>query len=354
MLFGKNKKEKKEPAKEIKPKVEPYEIRVMPEKFHKFLAVKKKGIGRWILITGIILAVLGGVALGAFYLISQMDQEQPMQPSQPANLNQQAPANINENENENENINENVNVNENINENENVNADENINANENINQNINENVNINAPQPPSPITYSSSLDSDKDDLTDVEEELYGTEKRKPDTDADGFIDGQEIINGYNPKAAGSSLLKLSGLVNKYTNPIFNYEILHLANWLARPTDQSLTEIIFQSATGEYIQVLMGYNPNGLDLVEWYIDQSPSTDVRQLERETTKKGYDALISPDKLTYYLADKDDLSTIYIITYNIGNKTKVNFLTTFKMMINSFLVLEQAEAEQPAEAEE
>ena len=35
-----------------------------------------------------------------------------------------------------------------------------------------------------------------------------------------FLDGQELANGYNPKAAGDSLLETSGLVNKYQNPVF--------------------------------------------------------------------------------------------------------------------------------------
>lgn len=71
-------------------------------------------------------------------------------------------------------------------------------------------------------------DSDKDGLTDVEEEEYGTSPRsedtdgdglfdyeevntwgsnplKADTDGDGYLDGEEVDNGYDPNGGGSLL-----------------------------------------------------------------------------------------------------------------------------------------------------
>jgi hypothetical protein len=43
------------------------------------------------------------------------------------------------------------------------------------------------------------LDSDQDDLTDQEEQLYGTDPNKADTDGDGYTDGAEVKSGYDPK-----------------------------------------------------------------------------------------------------------------------------------------------------------
>lgn len=74
----------------------------------------------------------------------------------------------------------------------------------------------------------STLDSDGDGLTDVQEARLGTDTHKkdtdgdgltdyeevmiwhtnplnPDTDGDGFSDGQEVKNGYNPLGAGKLL-----------------------------------------------------------------------------------------------------------------------------------------------------
>ncbi len=51
-----------------------------------------------------------------------------------------------------------------------------------------------------------NLDSDNDGLTDVMEDVYGTDKNNPDTDGDGYLDGDEIENGYDPLLSGSAKL----------------------------------------------------------------------------------------------------------------------------------------------------
>lgn len=52
------------------------------------------------------------------------------------------------------------------------------------------------------------VDTDEDGLTDAEEfNLYLTKPDKPDTDADGFIDGVEVTNGFNPIGDGKLLTR---------------------------------------------------------------------------------------------------------------------------------------------------
>ena len=41
-------------------------------------------------------------------------------------------------------------------------------------------------------------DADQDGLTNEEEQLYGTDPQKADTDGDGYSDGAEVRSGYNP------------------------------------------------------------------------------------------------------------------------------------------------------------
>ena len=55
------------------------------------------------------------------------------------------------------------------------------------------------------ITYSGAsrgIDTDGDLLVDEREDELGTDKNDPDTDNDGYVDGIEVDNGYNPKGAG--------------------------------------------------------------------------------------------------------------------------------------------------------
>lgn len=47
-----------------------------------------------------------------------------------------------------------------------------------------------------------SADADNDGLTNDEEDYYQTDPKKADTDDDGYLDGQEVDNGYNPNGSG--------------------------------------------------------------------------------------------------------------------------------------------------------
>ncbi|MDP2685458.1 MAG: thrombospondin type 3 repeat-containing protein [bacterium] len=49
---------------------------------------------------------------------------------------------------------------------------------------------------------TDSDDSDSDGLSDLEEEILGTDPNNSDTDGDGFSDYDEISNGYNPNGDG--------------------------------------------------------------------------------------------------------------------------------------------------------
>jgi len=121
----------------------------------------------------------------------------------------------------------------------------NLNLNQDVPDNIDENMDVpneDIPDFPSipnddvdltnnpdeEIGIDNSLDSDKDGLTDAEEELLGTDSNStdtdgdglfdyeeaktyntnplnPDTDGDGFLDGQEVKGGYNPNGPGKLL-----------------------------------------------------------------------------------------------------------------------------------------------------
>lgn len=48
----------------------------------------------------------------------------------------------------------------------------------------------------------NTLDNDNDGLSNAEEVVYGTDLNNPDTDGDGYLDGIEVENGYNPLGEG--------------------------------------------------------------------------------------------------------------------------------------------------------
>lgn len=51
-------------------------------------------------------------------------------------------------------------------------------------------------------TPSASSDLDQDGLTYQEEQTYKTDPNNPDTDGDSYLDGEEVVNGYNPNGPG--------------------------------------------------------------------------------------------------------------------------------------------------------
>ncbi|MBI1754868.1 hypothetical protein HY250_02870 [Candidatus Azambacteria bacterium] len=58
-----------------------------------------------------------------------------------------------------------------------------------------------------PIASEPDADPDNDGLKNWEEGVYKTDPRNPDTDGDGYLDGEEVASGYDPtiKAPGDAL-----------------------------------------------------------------------------------------------------------------------------------------------------
>ena len=54
---------------------------------------------------------------------------------------------------------------------------------------------------PETINYRTQR-AEKDGLFDEEESVYGTNVNNPDTDGDGYKDGEEVDGGFNPTGPG--------------------------------------------------------------------------------------------------------------------------------------------------------
>lgn len=192
------------------------------------------------------------------------------------------------------------------------------------------------PVAPSP----SSSDLDEDKLTDKEEELYNTYPKVADSDGDGYLDGNEVLNLYNPKMGGGSRLDMSGLVNPYINSIYHYSVLYSSSWLARPKDgTNFKEVMFMSTTGEFIKVEALENVNNLSLFDWYKGQTTTFDETKIQQKT-EKDFAMISDKDGLNWYLqstlpgGDK----RVYLISYNTTSNQQQTFNTTFLMMVKSF----------------
>jgi hypothetical protein len=77
-----------------------------------------------------------------------------------------------------------------------------------------------------------SKDSDSDGLTDIEEKMYGTDYRNPDTDGDTFLDGNEVFHRYDPLGIAPSTLLDTGAVKVFSEETLPFTVYYPATWKA--------------------------------------------------------------------------------------------------------------------------
>lgn len=181
------------------------------------------------------------------------------------------------------------------------------------------------------------LDTDSDQLTDIEENLYHTSPTLADTDADSYSDTNELLNKYNPVQGGSAKLIDSGLIKVYRNPSYNYSLLYPADWPVRALTADNREVIFTASTGEFMEIIIQPNPLSLSAYNWYLNQNPGADTSRLSALTVD-GLPAVQTANGLTTYLGVG---SNIYIISYNAGINQQLNFLTTYRLFLKTFMFI-------------
>ena len=187
------------------------------------------------------------------------------------------------------------------------------------------------------------VDTDGDTLTDTEERLYGTDLKLPDTDGDGFFDGEELKKLFDPTKSTSSRIEGSVLAHTYTNTPFKYRLIYPSSWAAKAVNATEREVIFTSGTGEFISLNIEDNPQSLSALDWYIStKNPGVNPDQLQTQTGDTWI-GVVSNDARTLYFARRAEKGIsgspplMYSLTYNLNAKNEVNFLATFHMMIQS-----------------
>ena len=182
------------------------------------------------------------------------------------------------------------------------------------------------------VEISSSIDTDSDGLTDVEETLLGTNPALADTDGDTYSDLSELESGYDPTQKGKKLVE-GKMFTTYTDAVSKFSLKYPTAWTKTVNDQVA---IFQAATGEFVQVIIQDNPQKLSARDWYLATLAGQAV-----DTTKVqpiigvSFDAVTSLNGLNVYIS-KDD--KIIVLSYNVGNLDKANFKTIFNLMIKSW----------------
>lgn len=197
-----------------------------------------------------------------------------------------------------------------------------------------------APEPPDEETQGEVVvgaDSDKDLLTDKEELLYGTSPIVADSDLDAFGDGGEVLTLYSPARGKGVALSDDTQFTFYEHAKdAAYSVLHSKSFSPRPLiAEENKDIIFVGPNNESILISIQENKEQLDVKAWILSLSSGISASALQEFTTKGGYSAIAIENKTAYYV-HVPKVPFIFVFSYT--SPDEYNYLTTFKMMVESF----------------
>ena len=185
--------------------------------------------------------------------------------------------------------------------------------------------------------YIPSLDSDQDGLTNAEEILLGASTSTPDTDGDGYSDGAEILNLYDP--ASQSKLASNTNIALYENKTYRYSVLYPSAWQisANGGDDS---IMFKTNDNQFFQVIVQPNSAKQSLDQWYMEQLSVVSINDSDR-LNGPNWQGIKNIDGLTLYLMDAKQ-NYIFTLAYNPGENNILDYINIFNMMVKSFTLKE------------
>lgn len=182
----------------------------------------------------------------------------------------------------------------------------------------------------------AGLDSDSDGITDLEEALFGTDAHNPDTDGDGFLDGNEVYNLYNPNGRAPSRVIDSGKV-KIADGSIGWSLYAYTPWTVTLDAADGSKATIATGQGETFKLSVEDNPGKLSVIDWYLAKNPSVKAEQLLQYRSKKGYQGIISPDTLSTFIPWGNK---IFVFTYDLDGQPFINYRTTYYMMLNSLIL--------------
>lgn len=187
-----------------------------------------------------------------------------------------------------------------------------------------------------PINLGSTADSDLDQLTDSEEEVYSIDSGTWDTDKDGYYDGQEIVNLYNPQGFAPVKLIDSGLVREYVNVFSGYRVYYPMPWQRGSVDLQDKQVLFSAISGEFIEVRVFEKTPNTTFVQWFQINATGEQFNQLSIFSNRFGFEGWKRNDGLVVYF---DTPSFVFVMIYHQSDtRAPVPYRSTMEMMYESF----------------
>lgn len=183
---------------------------------------------------------------------------------------------------------------------------------------------------------ADSADLDADQLTDVEEELFGTDSGLWDTDGDGYFDGQEVFNLYNPKGFAPIKIVDSGLVREYVNPVWQYRLFYPIYWDISAVDPESKQVLLTAITGDFIEVRAVAKENvGESFDVWFASHAEGEQFTDLSILTNRFQVEGKKRSDDLVAYFETNE---TVYVLLYHPGTIDAIPFRHVMRLIYQSF----------------
>lgn len=186
--------------------------------------------------------------------------------------------------------------------------------------------------PPAPTLPPDGLDLDSDGLTNAEEAVYGSNPQLPDTDADGYLDGNEVFNLYTPTVkAPATLLSLSTM--QTVTSTLGWQTLLPQAWAVEKTPSS-TDVRVRTGTGETFVFRVEPNVTRQPIRDWMFMQKGISLPQITELASNKYKVPFYLGPDRLTAYIPWEGQ---VLVVAYQLGTQSFVNYRTSFGLMLNA-----------------
>lgn len=185
------------------------------------------------------------------------------------------------------------------------------------------------------ILLADGPDLDSDSLTDLEEEMFGTDSGVWDTDSDGYYDGLEVFNLYNPKGIAPMKIIDSGLVKEYVNPVWSYRVYYPVGWAVASVDEKSSQVLFSALSGDYIEIWSEDLQAGEGFTDWFARQAKDQLYSDLQTFTNRFKEDGWKRKDDLVAYFVAN---SKVYVLVYHPGVTGDISFRHVFVVMEQSF----------------
>ncbi len=180
-----------------------------------------------------------------------------------------------------------------------------------------------------------TVDADADELTDLEEASLGTDPGKWDTDADGYYDGQEVINLYNPNGFAPIKIIDSGLVSEYVNPSWQYRVYYPHDWVPADVDATGDQVIFSTTNGDFVEVHAFHREAGQTFDQWFAATVANQSFTDLIPVTNRFGIAGWKRKDGLVGYFPTD---TAVFVLLYHQAEDGPVAYRHMIGMMMQSF----------------